>query len=127
MTKKYQKELTDRQKKALPFFISCGSYEEGCRKAGVSKNALYCWLRDAAFKKELDHLLESVVAEAVLLLKSNITKASEALVTLLDLKGNPSILRAVSNDIIGHVHKFNESQEIERRLEALESRIETNT
>ncbi|MGE5196575.1 MAG: hypothetical protein ACM3JI_04535 [Anaerolineae bacterium] len=53
MTEKYQKCLTDRQKKALPFFIISRSYEEGCRKAGVSKHAFYTWLQNPDLSNEV--------------------------------------------------------------------------
>ncbi len=126
MTEKYEKGLTDRQKRALPFFVGCKSYEEGCRKAEVSKHAFYSWLQNPAFKSELTRLQDDVVSEAVLTLKFNMTHATDVLVSLLEHKDNPSLQRAVCNDIIGHVSKFREIEEIERRLDALESNAKLN-
>ncbi len=126
MTEKYEKILTDRQKKALPFFVGSRNHEEGCRKAGVSKHAFYTWLQNPAFKAELHRLQNEVVADAVQTLKFNVTHAADVLVSLLDNKANPSIQRAVCNDIIGHISKFREIEEIERRLEILESNAKTN-
>jgi hypothetical protein len=120
MTEQHEKSLTDRQKKALPFFVSSKNYEDGCRKAGVSKHAFYTWLQNPAFKAELALLQDEVVTGAIQTLKSNMTRAIETLVSLLDQKNNPSLLRSVCNDVIGHVAKFKELQEIEKRVEALE-------
>jgi hypothetical protein len=124
MTEKHEKSLTDRQKQALPFFIGCKSYEEGCRNAGVSKHAFYTWLQNPAFKAELARLQDEVVVDAVQTLKYSMTRATGVLVSLLDNKDNPSLLRSVCNDIIGHVSKF---REIERRLEVLESNANFNS
>lgn len=126
MTKKYGNSLTDKQKKALPFFISCKSYEEGCRKAGISKNTFYTWLQNPAFKEELARLQDEAVHGAVQVLKSSMTRAAVKLVSLLDQKNNPSLLRSVCNDVIGHVLKLCELEEIERRLEVLESKVISN-
>lgn len=123
MTKKYEKELTDRQKKALPFFISCKNHEEACRAAGISKNAFYTWLQNSEFKKELSRHQEEAVQNAVQTLKSNMTHATNVLVSLLDRKDNPALLRSVCNDIIEHVSKFREFEEIEQRLAVLENRV----
>lgn len=123
MTKTNVKALTDRQKKSLPYFASSKSYEEGCRKAGISKNTLYEWLKDPLFKARLGEMRDLFIEEAVDVLKSNITKATDVLVALLDHKESPSLVRSVANDIIGHVFKFHEMQEVERRLDVLERQI----
>ena len=103
MTKTHTKILSDRQKKALPFFVSCKSYGEGCRQSGVSKNAFYSWLQEPAFKEELNRMQDEVVVNALQNLKSNMTRATDVLVSLLDRKENPSLLRFVCNDIIPHI------------------------
>lgn len=125
MTKNYGKTLSDRQKKALPYFASCRSYEEGCRKAEISKNAFYEWLKEPLFKSKLDQMRDSIVEEAVDTLKANVTKAACALVELLEESDNPALKRSIANDIIGHVFKVKEMQEFEKRLMALELSLET--
>lgn len=120
MTNKHEKGLSDRQKQALPYFACSGTYEEGCRKAGISKNAFYTWLQNPTFRAELNRIQDEVVVGAVQTLKASMTRATDTLVSLLDRKENPSLLRYVCNDIIGHVVKFKELQEIEKRLEVLE-------
>lgn len=127
MTKKDENSLTDKQKKALPFFINSKSYEDGCRKAGISKNTFYTWLQNPAFKEELARLQDEAVHGAVQTLKSGMTQAAVKLVSLLGQKNNPSLLRSVCNDIIGHVMKFCELEGIEKRLEVLESKVISST
>ena len=112
-------ELTDRQLKAIPHLISSSTLEDGRKKAGVSKNALYTWLRNPIFKDELKKQQDIVIAEAMESLKSNIGKAISVLVGLLDTESD-SLKRLVANDIIGHSLKAIEMQEIEYRLDEIE-------
>jgi hypothetical protein len=119
MTKKNENNLTARQKQALPFFIGSSSYEEGCRRAKVSKNAFYSWLKEPLFKAELDRLRDGIFEEALYSLKQNSTKAATILGDLLD-SSNESIKRATANDILNHAVRFKEIQELTHRIETLE-------
>ena len=118
------KKLTDRQKQALPHLVGCGSCEEGCRAAGITRTTYYEWLKRPIFKKELDALREGVIRDAVDMLKGAATKAAQKLVGLLDTEDNPSLLRFVANDILGHVMKFKELEDIEARIQQLEMRVD---
>jgi len=123
MTEKHKKTLSDRQLKALPYFAGCSTFEDGCRQAGVSKHAFYTWLRDPLFKQELDAMREAITTEAVQKLKANMMKATDTLVSLLNRNEQPSLLRTVANDIIGYVLKFKELEDVERRMDKLEEKI----
>ena len=116
--------LTDRQKTAIPFFLGSKSYDEGCKQSGVSKTTFFEWLKNPIFKDELDKARDAIVEEAIGTLKSSTTKASRSLAELLDSSDNPTIIRGVANDIIGHVAKFKEMQEFEKRLADLEKSFE---
>lgn len=123
MTEHDENTLSERQIKALPFFAGCSTFEEGCREAKVSKNTFYEWLKQPLFKAELTRLRDEIVADAITSLKSRVSKAVDVLGRLLDQNDNPSLLRGVANDIIGHVIKFKELQEIEQRLDSIERRM----
>ena len=112
-------ELTDRQLKAIPHLISSPTFEEGRKKARLSKNALFKWLKKPAFKDELIKQRDIVITEALETLKANIGQAISALVGLLETE-KESLKRQVANDIINHVLKVVEIQEIERRLDEIE-------
>jgi hypothetical protein len=60
-----------------------------------------------------------VIEEALNVMKANMTKAVNALVGLVNTK-NEFLRRAVANDILGHVLKGKELEDIEKRIEALE-------
>lgn len=115
--------LSARQRKALPFFISTAHCEEACKKAGISRNCFYEWLKQPKFKAVLENLRNEVVQDAIAHLKINSTKAAETLISLTARTDNPSVQRAAANDILNHVMKFKEVMEIEQRLNEIERKI----
>ena len=121
MTKSDQNGLSERQQKALPFFVTSCSEAEACRRANISKQTYYEWLKGPLFKSELQRLRNLVTEEAVDQLKTHTTKAVDTLVKLLDVESS-SLKRHVANDILSHVAKYKEIQELESRIDALERR-----
>ncbi|MBS0624376.1 MAG: hypothetical protein JSS62_07150 [Verrucomicrobia bacterium] len=121
-TKIDQSGLTERQIKALPHFIGSTSEAEACRQAKLAKQTYYDWLKEPAFRKSLKDLRDRALENAVETLKTHATRAVGVLVGLLD-RDNPSLQRNVANDILGHVAKFKELNELEMRLEALEGKL----
>lgn len=111
-------ELTKRQLQALPYLLSCPTYEEAARQANVSVKQIYCWLKTSAFKTELDRKRKEIIEEAINKLKYNTTRAADTLVSLLS-HSNPTIQRGVANDLLNHVAKFIELHEIEERIQLL--------
>jgi hypothetical protein len=121
MTKSDQNGLSERQLKALPFFITSCSEIEACRSANISKQTYYDWLKEAPFKAELKRLRDLVIEDAVEQLKAHTSKAVNTLVKLLDAD-NGALQRGVANDILTYVARYKEIQELETRIEAIESR-----
>jgi hypothetical protein len=122
MTKKDKssaENLSERQRKAIPHLVASPTMEAGRRNAKLSKNALYEWLKNPVFRQELSTQRDLVIAEALDTLKGSMTKATETLVGLLDADSD-SLKRYVANDIINHVLKAKELQDLEERLEKLE-------
>lgn len=114
-------QLTPKQITALPCFAANATIDAACKEAGISKNAYYKWLKNPAFKSELDRLRNEMVNDAVNQLKAATVKAATTLSSLLDRDDNPSVQRAAANDILNHVGKFKELQELQERIEKLES------
>lgn len=116
-----ENELSDKQRQALTHFVSCASIERGCKEAGISRESYYRWLENPLFKKELDSLREQSMSEAVDGLKYSMKVACQTLVSLCDdIECPHAVRRGAASDIISHVMKWREIQEIETRLEALE-------
>lgn len=120
-------DKTQRSKElALPIIATTPNYSEAARKIGISEEQLYLWLRDPEFKAQVDkarsEVCEKVFQESIETLKNSTTKAVTTLVCLLDRDDYPAVQRAAANDILTHVQKFKELQELEGRIAKLELR-----
>jgi len=60
-----------------------------------------------------------LVNEAMESLKESVSKAVDTLTALLDTE-NEGLRRAVANDILNHVLKIREMQDIEARIDSIE-------
>lgn len=114
------KELTPKQRAALPFFVGSKTVEEACKEAGISRNRYYEWLKEPGFSGELNRVREEIVFEAIGQLKASATKAVSTLCNLMDRTECPSVQRAAANDVLSHIMKFKELQELEKRLDEVE-------
>ena len=114
--------LTDRQLRVIPYLLASPSMEEGCKKARVGKVTVYGWLKEEAFKEELRSQREEVVRAALETLKANTAKATETLVKLLDSEKEAIQARA-AEDIIEFTQKAVEHEDLEKRIDALEERV----
>ena len=111
--------LTVKQMKAITLLLTRSTREEVIKEVKISSETLYRWMRDPDFREELARQQNEVINEAISLLKANMTKAANTLVSLLDEKGG-ELRRRAANDLIGHVLKARELEELEERLEQVE-------
>jgi DUF1680 family protein len=88
----------------------------------VSKATVYEWLKDKTFRQELKRQRDAVIERALDSLKANISKATETLLKLLDSEKEGIQVRA-AEDIIAFTQKALEHEELEKRIEALEARL----
>ncbi len=120
MTKTDINSLSPKQLKALPILASEVNCNEACRQVGISRDCFYEWMKQPLFKTELNKMRNELVQDAVIQLKVNAIKATSTLVKLTDRDDNPGVQRAAANDILNHVVKFQELQELEDRITVLE-------
>ena len=115
-------KLTARQQKAIPFIVSSPTYTEGIKRAKISRKTLSEWLKQPEFKAELDSQRKAVTVESFGILSQSLTKAVEVLVGLLDTK-DQRLKRLVCRDIIEHFLNYKQNNELEKRLTAIEQRL----
>jgi hypothetical protein len=120
MTKTDKNSLSAKQLKALPIFASVPIVEQACKQAEISRDCYYEWMKLPVFKRELESLRNELVLDSINMLKLGARKAAATLIKLTGREDAPGVQRAASNDILNHVAKFKEIQEIEIRLSALE-------
>jgi hypothetical protein len=120
--KSEHKPLTRRQLKCIALLVGCPTKEEVKRQLKISDQTLHRWLKDPVFKEELSQQQNKVIESALGVLKTNIISAANVLVELLNAEGG-ELRRRVANDIINHVMKAKELEEIEQRLEQVERAV----
>ncbi|MCK9229011.1 MAG: hypothetical protein PHT96_11835 [Syntrophorhabdaceae bacterium] len=115
--------ITVKQARAIPVIIRARSIEAGCAEVGISKTLFYQWLKKPDFAEEYRRHRDVLVNEAMESLKESVGRAVDSLTALLDTD-NESLRRALSNDILNHVLKIKEMQEVENRLSKPEQLME---
>lgn len=106
---------------AVPILASCPDYSKAAKELGICRELIYEWMKDPLYKTKVDEARSQLVAEAIVRLKANMTKAVDVLVFLLDDE-SPVIRRGAANDILNHTGRFIEIKELESRIKALEQR-----
>jgi DUF1680 family protein len=114
--------LTDRQWRVIAHLLASPSTEEACRRARINKTTVYEWLKDENFRRELKQRRDLVIERALDSLKANIAKATETLIKHLDSQRENISVRAAER-IIEFTQKALEHEELEKRIEALETRL----
>ena len=84
MNKDTSNELTEKQRRAIPYLLKAASLQEGCRRARVSRTAVYTWLESESFRDELRRQREQLSTIALESLGASAVKASAVLVGLLE-------------------------------------------
>ena len=91
----------------IPLLISSSSIEEACRKGRISRATVYSWLKDPAFKRELERQRQEIYQEALEQLKAGVKRAVSKLTELVDSK-KPEIALRASSQIISYAVKLKE-------------------
>lgn len=115
-------EITEKQRRAIPYLIGAKDIESGCKSAGITTTTYYDWVRNECFLIALQDARNEFVNDAMENLKKHVGQAVEELSKLLDSK-NEEIRRKTANNIIELSLRWREAGEIESRLEQIEKVI----
>ena len=115
------KQFSPRQVLAIPILAAEPTVEQGAEKAGVARKTVFQWLRDPAFKEELDRQRRELAQGALDQLKVNAPKAVETLVGLLDATRDSIKLRAAMG-ILDFTQKAMDFERVDKRIAELEQR-----
>ena len=115
----YARQLTRRQREALPHLLAPGSVSEKAKNAGVARCTLYRWLQDFNFRRTLEQACEDAmdIAHSQIQLASN--QAVSVLFRALDDERPHIRLRAAEYIVkLGHDARF--GQQLEEKLNLVE-------
>lgn len=118
-------KLNTKQTKAILLLIEGKTPEEVSRVLGIHSKTLYRWLeKDIDFKKALQEAKESIFNEALENLKSLSREAVNTLRDLLTSRHKDTARLGSAKTILELALKQKELEDIEKRIEALEERLE---
>jgi len=111
--------LNNRQLKAIPILIGCDTVEDAARQTRISKNTLYTWMKKEEFNEAVSLARKKLLDKAMNKLMNVSMKAVVTLENLLDAESE-AVRRAAANDVLHHLIKYRELEDIESRLEIVE-------
>lgn len=112
--------LSPRQNVALPYIASEPTLSEGARAARIAKMTLMRWMRDPAFKAELEHIRRNMADLAFNELEGLTLKSVIRLEQLLDDPDPKVRLRALKVTLSTSL-SVKEQKEIRSRIEVIEN------
>lgn len=111
--------LSDKQTKIIVAILQSRTIAEGCRKAKISRETFYEWLKDETFKAEFEKQRREIIDLSLHELKTASREAVDVLRGLLISKKDGIRFRAATT-IIENVIKSLELEDLNKRIEALE-------
>lgn len=91
-----QTNLTAKQLKAIPVILATKTHAEAIRQLRIAKSTFYSWLKDEAFKDELQATRDLILSEAYSRLKSATSLAVDILIQLLKSEAEHIKLRTAT-------------------------------
>jgi hypothetical protein len=125
-SKEKQLSLTKRQLQALPYLLSCPTYEEAARRSGVCVKQIHEWLQQDHFRNELSKRRSEIFQEALSTLKSATSQAITTLVNILS-EPDPRLRLSAADKILSNTLKSVELIEFEERLQQIEHQVQYST
>ena len=118
------KKLTPKQWRAIESLLICGDVTQAAQEAGVSRTQLYKWLKEDAFKSELEKGTHAAIENLSRSLVSLGKKAAGVLQAALDDPSTQPIAKVRAADIVlNRILQLRELVDIDRRLAALEDKF----
>lgn len=122
-SKTEQIELSLKQQRFLAALPNARGLSDAAASAGVGRTTVHRWLKTSIrFKSALDSAQKDIVAEVYKTVETNLQKAADKLVSLMESKDERIALRA-SDLLVKIYHKHRKDEEIEQRLTIIEKTI----
>ena len=120
VTARQNESLSQRQIVALPYIASEPTTSEGARAAGIARMTLTRWLRDPAFREELEHIRRNISELAYSELEGLTLKSVIRLQQLLD-DPDPNVRHRAIKTALSTSLTFRDQKEVQNRIDLIES------
>jgi hypothetical protein len=115
--------LTNRQRRALDHFLTCGTIREVSQASGVPERTLYTWLHDDTFREALAERRRIATGQALQIIGEHIGLAVNTL-RRLTLAESEAVQRSAATDILNFALKVQQAQDVDERLTRIEAALE---
>ena len=122
VTARKNEALSQRQQVALPYIASEPTISEGARAAGIARMTLTRWMRDPAFREELERIRRNIAEFAFNELEDLTIKCVVRLQQLLD-DPDPNVRHRAIRTGLSMSLSVRDQRELRRRMETLESAL----
>ncbi len=117
-------KMTPQKVKLVAALVFEHDIQTAAMSVGVSRMTAHRWMKEQAFTEELARQRDAVLTASLESVKTSSERAATALTALLDVQ-DERLRRLVCNDILTRAMKIRELDDFERRLAALEKRIQS--
>ena len=115
-------EISERQALALPFLAYAPSLSKGARLADIGRTTLHCWMRDQAFRDQLQGMRKEAADLAHAELQGLMLKSVLVLAEALDDESARVRLRA-SSSTLQVALQADEARSLRHRLSVLDDAL----
>ncbi len=122
VTARKNESLSQRQVVALPYVASEPTVSEGARAAGIARMTLIRWMRDPAFREELERIRRNISELAYSELEGLTLKSVIRLQQLLD-DPDPNVRHRAIRTALSLSLTVRDQRELRRQVETLENAI----
>lgn len=121
-------ELTSRQHSAILHLLGGKTIVDAAKAAGVAEKTLHAWLKEPAFAEELAAARRQAIGTALDVLTASARDAAAVVVALVNDKTVAPLVRLrAAEALLDRLSRWVELEEMQRRIEALEARLASNT
>lgn len=122
LTRPENAALTARQQMALPYIAATPSVTRGAKAANIARATLHVWMKDPAFRSELERARKDAVELAHTELQGLALKSVAALAGLLE-HPDPRVRSVAVRTALHHAARVSESREVRQRVELLDRAV----
>ena len=119
VTVRNSESLSPRQLVALPYIASEPTVSEGARAAGIARMTLTRWLRDPAFREELERMRRNISELAYSNMEGLTLKSVIRLQQLLD-DPDPNVRHRAIKTALSLSLTLRDQKEVQRRIDLIE-------
>lgn len=117
--------MNTSKEQALEALLTCTTMDKAAQKCGLTTRTLYNYLnKDNEFRRRYDEGKAALVSKAVEKLQKRMAVAIESMSDIVDDEEVPANIRIqAARGILDYAMKLTETQDIIKRLEALEGEL----